>query len=50
MATRMAMMTITMSSSMIVKAGVSLLIGLAGALEAVLLCLILVLFIGSILA
>ena len=49
MATRMAMMTMTMRSSMMVKAGVSLLVGLAGALEAVLLCLILVLFIGLIL-
>ena len=58
MATRMAMMTMTMRSSMIVKAGVSLLdclvdsllVGLVGVLEAVLLCLILVLFIGLILA
>ena len=53
MATRMAMMTMTMRSSMMVKAGVSLvdslLVDLAGALEAVLLCLILVLFIGLIL-
>ena len=54
MATRMAMMTMTMRSSMMVKAGVSLvdslLVDLTGALEAVLLCLILVLFIGLILA
>ena len=50
MATKIAIITITMRSSMMVKAGVSLLVGLAGALEAVLLCLILVLFIGLILA